>query len=130
MNTIPLLLCDFYKTVHSEQYPKGVTKMVSYFTPRMSRLTNEDKLIMFGLQSFIKQYLIEYFNDNFFNKSKEEVISEYNRILSYTLGPGAYKDEKVGKLHDLGYLPLDKGNCRGNQSTNQGANDRDKQYPT
>ena len=107
MNTIPLLLCDFYKTVHSEQYPKGVTKMVSYFTPRMSRLTNEDKLIMFGLQSFIKQYLIEYFNDNFFNKSKEEVISEYNRILSYTLGPGAYKDEKVGKLHDLGYLPLE-----------------------
>ncbi|CUH91627.1 nicotinamide phosphoribosyltransferase domain-containing protein [Herbinix luporum] len=47
MNTIPLLLCDFYKTVHSEQYPKGLTKIVSYFTPRMSRLIGEDKLIMF-----------------------------------------------------------------------------------
>lgn len=107
MNTLPLLLCDFYKTVHSEQYPKGVTKMVSYFTPRMSRLKDEDKLIMFGLQSFIKEYLIEYFNDNFFSKSNEEVLSEYNRILSYTLGTGAYKDEKIGTLHDLGYLPLE-----------------------
>lgn len=107
MNTLPLLLCDFYKTVHSEQYPKGVTKLVSYFTPRMSRLEHEDKLIMFGLQSFIKQYLIEYFNDNFFNKSKTDVMSEYNRILSYTLGAGSYQDQKISDLHDLGYLPLE-----------------------
>lgn len=107
MNTLPLLLCDFYKTVHSEQYPKGVTKLVSYFTPRMSRLNGEDKLIMFSLQSFIKEYLIEYFNDNFFHKSKEEVLSEYNRILTYTLGAGSYRDEKIAALHELGYLPLE-----------------------
>ncbi len=106
MNTLPLLLCDFYKTVHSEQYPMGVTKIVSYFTPRMSRLEGEDKLIMFGLQSFIKQYLIDCFNNDFFNKSKEVVMAEYNRVLSYTLGAGTYKDDKISKLHDLGYLPL------------------------
>lgn len=30
MNNCPaLLLCDFYKTVHSEQYPKNMTKIVS-----------------------------------------------------------------------------------------------------
>ena len=107
MNTLPLLLCDFYKTVHSEQYPMGVTKIVSYFTPRMSRLEEEDKLIMFGLQSFIKQYLIDCFNNDFFNKNKEVVMAEYNRVLSYTLGVGTYKDDKIGKLHDLGYLPLE-----------------------
>ena len=107
MNTVPLLLCDFYKTVHSEQYPKGITKLVSYFTPRMTRIEGEDKLVMFGLQAFIKEYLIDYFNDNFFNKPKDEVISEYNRILSYTLGKNSYKDEKIKKLHDLGYLPLE-----------------------
>lgn len=33
----PLLCLDFYKTCHAEQYPKGLTKMVSYYTPRMSR---------------------------------------------------------------------------------------------
>ena len=90
MNISPLLLCDFYKTVHSEQYPKGITKLVSYFTPRMTRIKEEDKLIMFGLQSFIKQYLIEYFDDNFFKKSKGEVLNEFNRILKYTLGEGTY----------------------------------------
>ncbi len=108
MNNCPaLLLCDFYKTVHSEQYPADMTKIVSYFTPRMSRLEKENDLVMFGLQAFIKQYLIEYFNDNFFKKDKEEVINEYNRILSYTLGTGTYKIEKVEALHDLGYLPLE-----------------------
>ncbi|OYO67744.1 hypothetical protein CG709_17400, partial [Lachnotalea glycerini] len=82
--TLPLLLCDFYKTVHSEQYPKGVTKLVSYFTPRMSRIENEDKLIVFGVQAFIKQYLIEYFNENFFQKDKNDILEEYNRILTYS----------------------------------------------
>ncbi|MGN9135835.1 nicotinate phosphoribosyltransferase [Clostridium sp. HCP1S3_B4] len=107
MKTLPLLLCDFYKTVHSEQYPKGITKLVSYFTPRMTRIEGEDKLVMFGLQAFIKEYLIDYFNENFFSKPKDEVVAEYNRILSYTLGKNSYKDEKIKKLHDLGYLPLE-----------------------
>ena len=62
----PLLLLDYYKTTHNEQYPKGITKIVSYYTPRMSRLSDEDELVMFGLQAFIKQYLIESFHDNFF----------------------------------------------------------------
>lgn len=39
----PLLCLDFYKTCHAEQYPKGLTKMVSYYTPRMSRLGDTDK---------------------------------------------------------------------------------------
>lgn len=107
MKTVPLLLCDFYKTVHSEQYPKGITKLVSYFTPRMTRIEGEDKLVMFGLQAFIKEYLIDYFNENFFSKPKDEVVAEYNRILGYTLGKNSYKDEKIKKLHDLGYLPLE-----------------------
>lgn len=107
MNNCPaLLLCDFYKTVHSEQYPKNMTKIVSYFTPRMSRV-EDTHLVMFGLQAFIKQYLIEYFNENFFNKPKDEVMAAYNRILTYTLGEGSYKSEKVANLYDLGYLPIE-----------------------
>lgn len=103
----PLLLCDFYKTVHSEQYPQGITKLVSYLTPRMTRLDQEEHLVMFGLQAFIKQYLIEYFQEHFFNKTKEEVLGEYNRILTYTLGKGSYDDTKVANLYELGYLPLE-----------------------
>lgn len=107
MNTSPLLLLDFYKTTHHDQYPKGLTKLTSYFTPRMSRMDNEDKLVMFGLQGFIKTYLIDYFNEYFFNKPLNKVITEYERVLNATLGKGAYNSQKIIDLHDLGYLPLE-----------------------
>ena len=107
MKTNPLLLIDFYKSTHHEQYPKGLTKMVSYFTPRMSRLEGQDKLVMFGLQGFIKEYLIEYFNEYFFGRPKEDVLNEYSRILDNTLGKGSYDLNKIVDLYDLGYLPLE-----------------------
>lgn len=103
----PLLESDFYKQVHWNQYPKGVTKVVSYFTPRMNRLKRTDKIVMFGLQSFIKEYLIHDFNEYFFNRPKEEVVAEYKHLLDNTLGEGLYGLERVGKLHDLGYLPIE-----------------------
>lgn len=105
-NYNPLLLIDFYKATHHEQYPKGLTKMVSYYTPRMSRLDDVDHLTFFGLQGFIDEYLIDGFNNNFFNRDIEEVVAEYNRILTYTMGPGTYEDQKIRDLHELGYLPL------------------------
>ena len=69
-NGNPMLLIDFYKAVHAEMLPQGINKSVSYFTPRMSRVDMWDKVVMFGLQGFIKKYLIDYFNDEFFNKTK------------------------------------------------------------
>lgn len=107
MNYNPLLLIDFYKATHHEQYPQGLTKMVSYYTPRMSRLEDTDKLTSFGWQAFIKEYLIEAFNENFFNKSEEEVVGEYERVLNATLGAGSYESQKIRDLHRLGYLPLE-----------------------
>lgn len=106
MLTNPLLMIDFYKATHSEQYPKGLTRMVSYYTPRMSRLGDVDKVTLFGLQAFIKEYLIEGFNTYFFNRPVEEVVAEYTRVLNYTMGAGSYDATKVTKLHGLGYLPL------------------------
>ena len=105
----PLLESDFYKQVHWNQYPKGVTKVVSYFTPRMSRLSKigEDKLVMFGLQSFIREFLVEDFNENFFSRPKDEIMQEYKHIMDNTLGPGLYGEERVAALHELGYLPLE-----------------------
>lgn len=103
----PLLLIDFYKSTHCEQYPQGLTKMVSYYTPRMSRLEDTDHITMFGLQAFIKEYLIEGFNTNFFSRPEEEVVAEYERILDYTLGKEAYQSQKIKDLHRLGYLPLE-----------------------
>ncbi len=108
MNKInPMLLIDFYKAVHAEMLPKDITKSVSYFTPRMSRVERWDKVVMFGLQGFIKTYLIDYFNEEFFEKPFTEVIGEYKRIMDATLGAEAYKIEKIEKLHKLGYLPIE-----------------------
>lgn len=106
-NMNPLLLTDFYKTTHAEQYPAGLTKMVSYFTPRMSRIVDENKLTVIGVQGYCKEFLIDYFNRNFFNRKKEDVVEEYKLFLDAHLGNGAYSLDKVEKLHDLGYLPLE-----------------------
>lgn len=108
MNKInPMLLIDFYKAVHAEMLPENITKSVSYFTPRMSRVDRWNKVVMFGLQGFIKTYLIDYFNEEFFGKEFDEVIGEYKRIMDAALGEKAYKIEKIEKLHKLGYLPIE-----------------------
>lgn len=106
-NMNPLLIKDFYKATHADCYPAGITKLVSYYTPRMSRLEGYDKLVMFGLQAFIKEFLIEGFNEGFFSRDKREVLDEYARVMDCTLGKGSYNLDRIGELHDLGYLPLD-----------------------
>lgn len=102
----PLLCLDFYKTAHAEQYPDGLTKMVSYYTPRMSRLEDTEKVTMFGLQAFIREYLIDAFNENFFSRPFEDVMEEYFRILGHTIGTSGVGYDRIKALHDLGYLPL------------------------
>lgn len=105
--TNPMLLIDFYKAVHSDMLPENITKSVSYFTPRMSRVDRWNYVVMFGLQAFIKTYLIDYFNTEFFEKTEKESVAEYDRVLDASLGKGVYSDEKIHKLHQLGYLPIE-----------------------
>ncbi len=106
-NINPMLLCDFYKTVHSDMINPEMTKSMSYYTPRMSRVKRWDKVVMFGLQMFCKTWLIDYFNDNFFALPEDEVVAEYERVLDASLGKGIYSSEKIRKLHRLGYLPVE-----------------------
>lgn len=106
-NINPMLLIDFYKAVHAEMLPAKITKSVSYFTPRMSRVRMWNKVVMFGLQGFVKTYLIDYFNERFFERPIDEVISEYERIMDASLGKGVYGLQKIKDLHALGYLPIE-----------------------
>lgn len=103
----PMLLMDFYKAVHSDMLNSKMTKSMSYYTPRMSRVDRWNKVVMFGLQMFCKTWLIDYFNDYFFNMPKDEVVGEYKRVLDASLGAGIYDYHKIEKLHDLGYLPIE-----------------------
>lgn len=105
--TNPMLLIDFYKAVHAEMLPKGITKSVSYFTPRMSRVDMWPDVVMWGLQGFCKEFLIEYFNEEFFCRDVDEVTTSYIHYMDNTLGMDTYKWEKIKKLHELGYLPIE-----------------------
>lgn len=103
-----LLLSDTYKQIHRKIYPKGLSKLVSYWVPRRSMFSGEnDKMIFFGLQGFIKEYLIDYFNDNFFKLSEQEVIESYKRYMNIQLGEENYDLESMIELHKLGYLPIE-----------------------
>lgn len=103
----PLLLIDYYKAAHGAQIPQNMVKSVSYYTPRRSRVKRWDQVVFFGLQAFCKTWLIDYFNKYFFSRPKEEVVEEYRRVMDNTFGKGIYPLDRVGKLHDLGYLPIE-----------------------
>ena len=106
MNTNPLLLTDFYKISHYQQYPKNTSFVYSNMTARKSMLAGVDSVVFFGLQYFVLEYLIKYFNENFFSREKSEVIKEYSRRIRTSLGADLPDYKHIEDLHDLGYLPL------------------------
>lgn len=110
--TSMILMSDYYKQAHAEQYPEGITKLISYATARMSRIPKEmfgNKLTVFGIQAYVKDFLIERFNETFFNVPLEEAMAEYNEIIGETF-PIQYVDTgKFEALHKLGYLPVEIG---------------------
>lgn len=102
----PMCLIDGYKADHRRQYPIGTEFVYSNFTPRQSRIDGVNKVVFFGLQYFIKEYLIDRWNTGFFNKPKAEVINEYKRRMDNYLGKNSIPCEHIAELHDLGYLPI------------------------
>lgn len=102
----PLLLTDGYKVDHRRQYPQGTTMVYSNWTPRKSRIQEVDEVVFFGLQYFIKKYVIEDFNQYFFGKPKEEVVKKYARRINNYLGENQVGTAHIEALHDLGYIPM------------------------
>ena len=101
-----MLYIDAYKTDHVSQYPPNTQYIYSNLTPRQSRIPGVDEVIFYGLQYFIKEYLITGFNVGFFNARKEDVVADYKRRMDSYLGEGSVKTEHIEALHDLGYLPI------------------------
>lgn len=117
MKINPMLLVDFYKIHHTRMYPEGMTLLYSNFTPRKSRIPGIDKVVVFGLQHFIKEYLINQFNENFFlvkeridldggrgrdhnDLLKERIVKQYKKHCPVDT-------EHIEDLWDLGYLPIE-----------------------
>ena len=103
----PINYTDFYKTDHRRQYPLNTQLVYSNFTPRGSRIDGVDEVVVFGIQYFIKEFLIKRFNEGFFLIPKEKAVAAYRRRLDNGLGKGAVSMEHIGDLWDLGFLPVE-----------------------
>src|SRR5689334_19000776 len=80
----PIIYTDYYKTEHFRMYPEGTGLIFSNFTPRKSRIEGIDSVVVFGIQHFIKKYLLGKFNENFFNYIEEVVVDKklYHRDVA------------------------------------------------
>ena len=57
--------------------------MYSNFTPRSNKYAypGAKEVVVFGIQYLIKEYLIKLWNENFFQRNREEVIDEYKTLM-------------------------------------------------
>lgn len=108
MNKNMMLMQDFYKISHQDRmYPKGLNKMYCTWTPRSNKFFPQSKFVIwFGLQGFIKEFLIDYFDEYFFNRPFDEVVEEYEYYIHNTFDENISSDN-IKALHKLGYLPIE-----------------------
>lgn len=104
---LPMLLTDFYKTGHRPQYPKGTEYVFANWIPRKSRINGITHVVNHGLQRFLIKYLVNYFNEHFFDRERHEVVEEYERFITHTMGAVHAGATHIGELWDMGYLPLE-----------------------
>ncbi|NQX86232.1 MAG: nicotinate phosphoribosyltransferase [Flavobacteriaceae bacterium] len=102
----PLLYTDGYKVDHRRQYPDNTTLVYSNWTPRKSRIDGIDEVVFYGLQYFIKKYIITDFDENFFSQPKDLICKTYARRINSYLGDNNVGVQHIADLHDLGYLPI------------------------
>lgn len=102
------LLTDGYKLDHRRQYPEGTEYVYSNWTPRSNQYFHEakDGVVVFGIQYFIKKYLIEYFNRDFFALEKDKAVYSFSRRINTFLGENQVGTKHIEELWDLGYLPI------------------------
>ncbi|MGH1381080.1 MAG: nicotinate phosphoribosyltransferase, partial [Shewanella xiamenensis] len=102
----PVTAIDGYKVDHRRQYPDNTQVIFSNLTARKSRRGYTEQMVFFGLQYFIKHYLIDSWNRDFFQQPKEQVIRQFSRRINNYLGPNNVGTQHIEALHDLGYLPI------------------------
>lgn len=111
MNINPLSATDFYKTSHRVQYPEGTTLVYSNGTCRSDKhfkgLPDFDhKVVNFGLQGICQWLLIDFWNNSFFNQTKEKAVRRHKRTLEKALNVKDFDAKHLEDLYDLGYLPV------------------------
>lgn len=101
---------DSYKLFHIDQNPAETDFVYSNMTARSDHHTRfgsgyDHKSVLFGLQGATHSLLIDFWNETFFSQPKGKVMDRFRRRVTGNFGTGSILD-KMGDLHDLGYLPL------------------------
>jgi len=65
-----------------------------------------EEMVFFGLQYFIQEYLLSYFDENFFGRDRGAVMDEYRRHIKSALGSDLPTTEHIEYVHQMNYLPL------------------------
>jgi nicotinamide phosphoribosyltransferase len=87
-------------------YPGGLIFLYSNMTPRSYKRIDSDYSVFFGLQYYIKAYLMDEWQTQFFDLPKDDVVKEYNRFHKNFSGCDVMV-EHIEKLHDLSYMPIE-----------------------
>jgi nicotinamide phosphoribosyltransferase len=66
----------------------------------------DNKVVVFGIQAFIADFLCVQFKYGFFEQPLDLVIDEYRDLVSTALGLEDFDCSHLIALHKLGYLPL------------------------
>lgn len=111
----PMLAVDSYKLGHMTMYPEGTTKVYCNLTPRNTyRLSDsmpkgfyDGKVVVYGVSATFQE-IVSAFDDGFFSQDKDKVLRDFHEAILPFIGDNspALLLDNVGKLHDLGYLPL------------------------
>lgn len=109
----PLTVVDSYKFSHRKSYIPGTQSAYANLTPRSVKHLNlgyipssikDQSITWLGGQAAVKD-LVELWDEEFFQKDIEQIISTFvHRVTPFT-GPD-YAVDHIRKLHALGYLPL------------------------
>lgn len=103
---------DAYKLSHKGFMPAKTEHIYSNMTPRGDKHLPvikeyfDGKVVNFGEQRIIKEYLIDEWNATFFKRPKDKVIARFKRRTDTFLGKDSVSMEHFEHLHDLGYLPV------------------------
>ena len=99
---------DGYKLGHHRMYPEGTQMVYSNWTPRSNRYFPEatEGSVVFGIQYFVKKYLIEEFN-KWFALLKEEAIKQFAYRVGNFVDLNQVGTKHIEELYDLGYLPIE-----------------------
>ena len=99
---------DGYKLGHHRMYPEGTQMVYSNWTPRSNRYFPEaiEGSVVFGIQYFVKKYLIAEFN-KWFALPKEEAIKQFAYRVGNFVDLNQVGTKHIEELYDLGYLPIE-----------------------